>query len=120
MIGRNGHLRWSEALQVLEPFWQELPLSYRFNHLTKRTEPTFVNRDYSEDSLEGIRAQDILPLLVESFHFHFFVPFANVVIPFVDRAFGPNFNVEKEWDRDFIDRVHAADEAAIIAGDVSG
>jgi hypothetical protein len=35
---------------------------------------------------------------------------------FTDRAFGHNFDVASERDRDFIDRVHARDEAEIRAG----
>ena len=38
------------------------------------------------------------------------------VDPFVERSFGPNFSVDREWDRDFIDRVHARDEQEIAAG----
>jgi hypothetical protein len=45
-----------------------------------------------------------------------FFPFANVISPFVDRGFGHNFNANAEWDRAFIDRVHARDEAEILAG----
>jgi hypothetical protein len=44
------------------------------------------------------------------------VPYGNVVFVFVDRSFGHNFDAESEWDRDFIDRVHQADEEAILEG----
>ena len=44
-------------------------------------------------SFEGIRAQDILPLLVERFTFDEFIGFGNVIDPFVDRSFGPNFDI---------------------------
>ena len=118
MIGRNGHQRWPEALTALKPFWDELPPEYRYNHVFKRRDRQFVNHDWSLGSFEGIRAQDILPLLVENFHFELFIPFANIVLAFIDRPFGPNFSVERDWDRDFIDRVHAYDEEAIIRGEL--
>ena len=35
---------------------------------------------------------------------------------FIDRGFGHHFDVAGEWDRDFIDRVHARDEVEILAG----
>jgi SAM-dependent methyltransferase len=109
MIGRNGHQRWPEALTFVNQFWKELAAQYTYNHGLKRFEKTYENFDCSADSFEGIRAQDILPLLVKKFHFDLFVGFGNVVDIFVDRGFGPNFDPAREWDRDFIDRVHALD-----------
>jgi SAM-dependent methyltransferase len=118
MIGRNGHQRWPEALALVNEFWEELPEPYRYNQLLKRQEVQYINHDCSEHSFEGIRAQDILPLLTEMFHFELFLPFANLVTVFIDRPFGHNFDAQGEWDRDFIDRVHARDEEAILAGDI--
>lgn len=118
MIGRNGHLRWPEALVIVHEFWRELPEPYRFNQQLKRHEELYENWDCSTHGFEGIRAQDILPLLVNRFHFHLFIAFGNVIDPFVDRAFGHNFNAKGEWDRNFIDRVHARDEAEMLAGNI--
>ncbi len=119
MIGRNGHQRWPEALTIVEEFWPLLEPRYRYNRQLKRQEDAFVNWDCATEGFEGIRAQDILPLLVERFHFDLFVPFANVIAPFVDRSFGPNFDVCSETDRQFIDAVHARDEQEIDAGRIT-
>ncbi len=119
MIGRNGHMRWPEALAHLQRFWQELPPNYRYNRLLSRQEDVYENYDCSPVAFEGIRAQDILPLLIERFSFHKFLAFGNVVDVFVDACFGPNFNVENEWDRKFIDRVHAFDEQAFLSGELT-
>lgn len=116
MIGRNGHMRWPEALDIVHEYWRELPGAKTYNHPLKRFENDYVNWDCSLESFEGIRAQDILPLLIRHFDFDVFVPYANVIDPFIDRAFGPNFDVESAWDMDFIDRVHRRDEAEIGAG----
>jgi len=118
MIGRNGHLRWPEALDLVHEFWIELPEAYRFNQQLKRHEELYENWDCSTESFEGIRAQDILPLLVDRFHFHLFIAFGNIIDPFVDRGFGHNFDANGEWDRNFIDRVQARDEAEMIAGNI--
>jgi SAM-dependent methyltransferase len=118
MIGRNGHQRWPEALELVHGLWRDLPGKYTYNHLLKRFEPLYENWDCSKSGFEGIRAQDILPLLVARFHFDFFFAFANIVDVFVDRAFGPNFDPENEWDRSFIDRVHTLDSGEIDAGRV--
>ncbi len=110
MIGRNGHMRWPEALAIVHEFWRMMPASYRFNHQLKRHEELYENWDCSTEGFEGIRAQDILPLLIERFHFELFIGFANVIDIFVDRGFGPNFDEKRDWDREFIDRVHERDE----------
>lgn len=116
MIGRNGHQRWPEALAIVHEFWQGLPPSYRFNRNALRYEDLFEDFDCSGEGFEGVRAQDILPVLLANFEFRVFIPFGNVIDPFVDRSFGPNFDPSIRWDREFIDAVHARDEAEISAG----
>jgi SAM-dependent methyltransferase len=109
MIGRNGHQRWPEALNIVQELWRELPDQYRYNQQLKRFEKTYQNWDCSKEGFEGIRAQDILPLLMERFHFELFFTFGNLIDVFIDRGFGHNFDPAREWDREFIDRVHALD-----------
>lgn len=118
MIGRNGHQRWPEALAIVREFWRELPQSYRYNVQLRRMDRTFQDWDCSLEGFEGIRAQDILPLALERFGFDFFLAYGNVIDPFIDRGFGPHFDAEKAWDRDFIDRVHARDERELLAGTI--
>jgi len=116
IIGRNGHQRWPEALRIVHEFWRRLPPSYRFNRLLQRYEELYDNWDCSAVGFEGIRSQDILPLLVEHFQFKFFFAFANIIDPFVDRAFGPNFDASAPWDQDFIRQLHQRDEQEILSG----
>lgn len=116
MIGRNGHMRWPEALTVVEALWNELPEKYKFHHLHKKTYRSFVNWDCSVATMEGIRAQDILPLLLRRFYFELFIGHSNIIDVFVDRPFGPNFDPNVEWDRNFIDRVQALDSELLGKG----
>jgi SAM-dependent methyltransferase len=116
MIGRNGHQRWPEAIEALLPFWRELPVEYRWNRLLNRYEEEYIDHDCSSEGFEGIRAQDILPLLLTQFDFELFVGFGSIIDVFVDRSFGFNFDGLGDWDRAFIDRVHAFDERAILDG----
>ena len=69
-----------------------------------------------EESFEGIRSQDILPLLLDHFHFRLFFGFANVIDPFVDRSFGHNFDATAPWDRAFIDAVQERIEKEMVSG----
>jgi 2-polyprenyl-3-methyl-5-hydroxy-6-metoxy-1,4-benzoquinol methylase len=116
MIGRNGHQRWPEALDMIQEFWRKLPPSYRFNRTLQRYEELFEDWDCSVEGFEGIRSEDILPLLLENFHFKLFFGFANLIDPFVDRAFGHNFDAQASWDRNFIDEVNRKDEQRMAAG----
>ena len=65
-----------------------------------------------------MHSQDILPLLLERFNFKFFFPYGNLVFVFIDRFFGHNFDAGVDWDRDFVGRVHARDEAGMISGEL--
>ena len=116
IIGRNGHMRWPEAMEIIDELWRELPESHKFNHALQRYEPTYENWDCSVEGFEGIRAQDILPLLIKEFKFETFVPFGNVIDIFVDRAFGHNFDQNSEQDCAFIDRIHRIDEEGFQSG----
>jgi SAM-dependent methyltransferase len=118
MIGRNGHQRWPEALAHVNRLWKELPGNYKHNRSSGAFDRKLDNRDFSLSGFEGIRSQDILPLLVQRFHFDVFAGFGNIVDVFIDRTYGPNFDPEKAWDREFIDRAHALDIQEIDAGRV--
>jgi len=118
MIGKNGHMRWPEAMERLKPFWDELPVDYRNNRLLNRYEDQYINHDCSTHSFEGIRSQDILPLLLKKFKFKFFFPYGNMIFVFIDRPFGHNFDASAEWDKEFIDRVHARDEDCFLSGEL--
>ncbi len=116
MIGRNGHMRWPEALVEVRKFWAELPERSRYNLQLKRAEPEFLDWDCSVEGFEGIRAQDILPLLLERFAFDTFLAWGNVLDIFIDRSFGHHLDADDPKDRDFIDRLQARDEEGLLAG----
>ena len=69
MIGRNGHQRWPQALAIVEEFWRKLPPSYRFNRKVNAYQETFEDLDCSLEGFEGVRSQDIVPLLMREFSF---------------------------------------------------
>ncbi len=117
MIGRNGHQRWPEALQAVGEIWATLPERYRYNLQLRRLERAFLDWDCSVAGFEGIRAQDILPLLKERFAFDTFLAWGNIIDVFVDRSFGHHFDPENADDRARIDAIHARDESGIDRGE---
>jgi SAM-dependent methyltransferase len=114
MIGRNGHLRWPETLNIIHELWKELPDSHKYNHQLKRHEHEFSDWDCSTSGFEGIRAQDILPLLVDKFNFEMFAGWGGIIDIFVDRSFGHNFNLNCEWDCRFIDKVGELNNSKLL------
>ncbi|MDH4235669.1 MAG: class I SAM-dependent methyltransferase [Nitrospira sp.] len=118
VIGRNGHMRWPEALAVIHRIWRTMPGRYKYNHLLRRHEKLYENWDCSVGGFEGIRAQDILPLLIDKFHFELFFSYGNIADIFIDRAFGHNFDANTDADRHFIDAVGALDDELIAKGEV--
>ncbi len=119
MIGRNGHMRWPETLDILHRIWRAMPDRYRYNHLLARHEVLYENWDCSSESFEGIRAQDILPLLHERFHFEKFCAWGGLIDLFIDRCFGHNLDPALPVDQMFIDNVWALNQAAIHLGVVT-
>ena len=116
MIGRNGHQRWPETLTVVNKYWAQISDDKKYNVLLKRFEAEYENWDCSKEGFEGIRAQDILPLLVQEFLCEKFVGFGGVVDIFIDRCFGHNFDPNSISDLEFIDRLHAEDESGLKSG----
>jgi hypothetical protein len=116
MIGRNGHMRWPEALAVVHDIWRTMPDRYKYNHQLRRFEALYENWDCSKKGFEGIRAQDILPLLVERFAFEAFVAYGNIPDPFLDRGFGHNLSPQNPEDLAFVDRIGALNDQLIDEG----
>ena len=116
MIGRNGHMRWPEALEIVESIWGFMPYKYKHNRQLERIEKTFVNWDCSNEGFEGVRVQDILPLLNKTFGFESFLGFGGIVDVFVDRAFGHNLDPVSESDRSFVDFVQLLNDRLIDGG----
>jgi SAM-dependent methyltransferase len=118
MIGRNGHMRWPEALELVHACWSLLEDRHKWHHQLNRFEAVYENWDCSVSGFEGIRAQDILPLLVQTFAFDCFIASGNIINVFVDRAFGHNFDVSNPRDCYFIDFVAGFDDYFIESGKI--
>jgi hypothetical protein len=116
MIGRNGHMRWPESLAIINALWTVIPDHWKQNRPLARFEETFVNQDCSTVGFEGIRAQDILPLLLDRFQFHRFAAWGGILDIFVDRVFGHNLSSEKSFDRKFIDTMWETNQALVRLG----
>lgn len=102
VIGRNGHRLWPNALRVVQEVWPTLPNSKKIDPEGVIVDPYF-DVDCSAYSLEGVEAERILPALLEHMQPEVFVAFGGVVLAFIDRRFGRNFDPNNPEDREFID-----------------
>lgn len=117
MVGRNGHVRWPEAGAILNRIWSRLPQRYRMNSYSGRLDLEYPDIDCAADGgFEGVRSQDVLPELLKRFHPEVYITFANVIDPFINRVYGPNFDLSNPVDTAFIDMVARLDDAAIDLG----
>ncbi len=116
VIGRNGHRLWPEALSPFQQYWQHLPSEYKFDNARGFATSSYVNYDHAKVGFEGIRAQDILQLMIDRFEFEVFLAHTSITMPFVERRFGYNFDPDRAFDRSFIDEVARRDRALVDSG----
>ena len=116
MIGRNGHQRWPEAYAIINAFWHFLPEEKKVHSVFGWQSFDFRDHDCSSQDFEGIRAQDILPLLTEKFWFSSFFAWGGLTDIFTGRSYGPNFSPECPEDCLFIDLVDELNEILLDLG----
>jgi hypothetical protein len=116
VIGRNGHMRWPEVLELIELLWAVLPEKKKEHPFLPEFKERFVNWDCSIRGFEGVRAQDILPCLIERFGFERFFAYGGLIDPFVSRLFGRHYDPSNVDDRAFIDLVATLSDLLIDLG----
>ncbi|OJY75899.1 MULTISPECIES: class I SAM-dependent methyltransferase [unclassified Rhizobium] len=116
MIGRNGHMRWPEAEKYVRRIWDTLPSEKKFDCINRVRNDQFVNFNCANGTFEGIRAQDIMPILINTLFFERFVGYGNLPDIFVDRMYGPNFSPDDSKDLALIDLLEDLNTDLIKAG----
>lgn len=66
-IGRNGNQLWPEALDAANRIFSSLPERFRRNAFTRKVDSAVPETDFSANSFEGIRSEEIEPLLSRYF-----------------------------------------------------
>jgi hypothetical protein len=118
MIGRNGHMRWPETLELIQLIWNIIPQEKRQHSSIPGFEEVFRNFDCSNQGFEGIRSQDILPELVKRFGFEVFYAFGGLIDPFIGRGFRQHYDPSKPEDRALIDLVGYLNELLLDLGHI--
>jgi SAM-dependent methyltransferase len=116
MIGRNGHQRWPEVLGWIQHLWQIMPDRYKFQFQFKKWHEAYLDWDCSISGFEGIRAQEVLPLLLRNFDYDRFLGFGGIIDPFIERGYGHNLDPENGKDTEFIDFVENLNQTLLETG----
>jgi SAM-dependent methyltransferase len=115
MIGRNGHMRWPEMRPLVRRLWSMLPSAQRRDHVFGTPSLHFQDWDCAIEGFEGVRAQDILPLMAERFTIGRFAAWGGLADTFVNPRAAPNFDPRRAEDRAFLDAVSALEVALLDA-----
>ena len=117
-IGRNGHARWEETLAIVNMIWDTLSDAKKYNHQFNKICDPYLNWDCTmpdtpHHNFEGIRAQEIVPLLIQYFNFESAVWWGGLIEVFIDRGYGHNYLRKNKKDCNFIDNIHKLNETCI-------
>ena len=117
-IGKNGHARWTETLNIVNNIWNTLSKAKKYNHQFNQICDPYLNWDCTmpntpHHNFEGIRAQDILPLLTQYFNFESAIWWGGLTDVFIDRGYGHNYLRKNPKDTNFIDNIHKLNEICI-------
>jgi SAM-dependent methyltransferase len=113
IIGRNGHQLWPAVADEVQRYWAELPMAQRHDRHFGNVQQQYQSINHAAYSNEGVRAQDVVGCLLDTFDFEFFFSFAGAIVPFVERRIGFNFDPGNASDRTLIDGIQAGDAAAL-------
>jgi hypothetical protein len=115
-IGGNGHMRSPEARLFVDFLWAFMSHGQCNNIILRRSARRFICQYCSSESVEGIRSQGILPLsLGQGLKAWKFLGFGGIIDDFLDRCFGPNFNVDDADDAFLVRRVGLLNEILMDA-----
>lgn len=118
MIGRNGHMRWPEALEYTNLAWDFIPDHWKHNFQFNAYHEKYLNFDCSKSGFEGIRAEDILPLLVEKFAFTEFAANGGFIDIIFERGYGQSIDMENPKEKALVQFLSQTNELLLETGRV--
>ena len=115
-VGRNGNRLWPRDYAAANEFFRRLPERLRRNRSTGKIDADLPDTDYSASTFEGIRSEDIEPLLsrflepVELYRRNCFL------WRIVDLAYADNYDMSSASDLDVLRAAVVAELAHFRAG----
>jgi SAM-dependent methyltransferase len=109
VIGRNGNQLWPEALDAANHLFSLLPERFRRNAFTGRIDSTVPETDFSANSSEGVRSEEIESLLLRYFDPVELWRRNCFLWRLVNPAYFHNYDLKSEEDRYFVLSLVAAE-----------
>ena len=98
-IGRRGLQRYPDAQRMAQSIFDRLPARLRRDSYTGEIHSTLPDIDYSVNSFEAIRSEEILPLVLDRLRPLEYVVYDGLLTPLLDFRYGPNYDMSSEHDR---------------------
>jgi SAM-dependent methyltransferase len=110
-VGRSGARLWPDAYAIANPFFKRLPAKYRVNHAWPdgRVDAELPNFDCSVGTFEGIRSEEIEPLLGRILLPHYVTKQACFLWRFFDGSYIANYDLTNKDDLAVIRRAVSQD-----------
>lgn len=108
-IGRNGNRLWGRDYAAANAFFQQLPGRLRRNRTSGRVDEDLPDTDFSTSTFEGIRSEDIDPMLLrvlEPVHLYRRNCFLWRI---VDLAYAENYDLGRQEDVGWLQRAVTAE-----------
>lgn len=101
-VGRNGNRLWPDAYEEADKFFKTLPEKFRLNQHTNQVDQIIPNKDYSVGFFEGIRSEDIEPILDRWFHQKDVYKANCFLWRLMDLAYSDNYNMSDSEDLSWV------------------
>jgi len=105
VIGRNGEKLFPETKEIAQKIFDTLPPKFRFNNYTKKIDSIIPDINFSKDSFESIRSEEILPLLQKYFKPKEYVTLDAFLSLLLDFRYGPNYNLNEKLDKSLVETI---------------
>jgi ubiquinone/menaquinone biosynthesis C-methylase UbiE len=108
-VGRNGNQLWPEALEAANHIFSRLPERFRRNAHTGKVDSTVPESDFSANSSEGIRSEEIESLVLRYFEPAELCRKNCFLWRLVNPAYFSNYDLKNQEDRDTVLSLVAAE-----------
>lgn len=118
-IGRCGNRLWPDALIEANHFFKSLPEKYRKNRITHNADLEISDKDFSVDCYEGIRSEEILPIMSRWFHEESAYTRNCFLWRLINLDYSDNYSLDKPEDRNLIIKMVEAEIGHYAKGGIS-
>ena len=119
-VGRNGSRLWPDSYKEANDIFISLPEKYRMNHVKQKDkvvlDENLPNLDCSLRTFEGIRAEDIIPVLDKKLVRNTVQQWSTIIWRILGPAYIPNYDMDNDEDRKLVEEIARKDIDFFLSG----